>query len=48
MIAGDINKKSKPKTAGEEPLQTGKISLQFSDYRINSHFPESELQASKE
>lgn len=48
MIAGDINKKSKPKTAGEEPLQTGKISLQFSDYRINSHFPESDLQASQE
>lgn len=42
MVSVDLNKKAK-KPANADALETGMITLTFRDYRLNTHFPDAEL-----
>ncbi len=47
MMSADLNKKSKD-TSNDNKLETGTIVLSFSDYKINTKFPDSELEKEEE
>ena len=44
MLSADLNKKSKPSSGQPEKMETGIITLNFSDYQVNTGFADSELQ----